>query len=899
MMNGGTCPVKRMVTFSCSGIATLSPFASTVTRYLSTPAGGCHGSVATNCSPWRRSGSTAQSMSVPCLRHSRVPVTPWAARTSTRWSPAPLWVRSKVQVTAWPATRVRPEIGMGGAGPALPRGGEQRQQEREEPQHGGGTHDRSGLGVAFEAPSGAPDGRDRRILSEPPPPDQPRGARARHAGSEFVRRRSGRCYSSTSMTLDPEICWRAWTSRDRRFDGRFFMGVDLDRHLLPARLPGARCPRGATHASTPTPAAAEAAGFRPCLRCRPETAPGSPARHGTSAHRAARAAPDRRGRARRAARVEALADRLGVTSRWLRELFAEHVGASPLEVAMHAPRALRAPAARRDGPAARRHRARATGFGERAPAARRDPAHVPPRAVAAARPRAARARRGALALRVPARAPFDAGAAARVPRARAIPGVEQVDGGDVPAHASSLDGRAARRSRSRRAPRRASACACAGARAAAALPRAGGARDALFDLDADAAAIAAHLVARPAAAPRARRARGARAGRVGPVRAGRARAARPAGLGRGGAHARAAAWCARAASRSRGPTARSRTSSRRPRRSRRPPLESLGPDARARRGAARRSRARSPTARSTWARSAASTTRSRGSPRCRASASGPRSTSRCARSASPTRSRPATSACARRSRAAARCRPSARCSRAPNAGGRGAPTRRSRCGPSRHARRAARRPHPRRTPRRDPTPARRPDDPRPHADRHAASAPVALIAQTDAPRRTRVRRRARARRSALARHLARHLGAVTSCASSPTPPARRRGSRATSPASSPRSTSSRSSCTARRSSARSGTRCARSPPARRGPTRSSRGASASPARGARGRRGERREPGRAVRAVPPRHRRRRHAVGLRRRARAQALAASHEGAAFAAADAQGSLGLDRSGSARV
>ena len=46
------------------------------------------------------------------------------------------------------------------------------------------------------------------------------------------------------MTLDPEICWRAWTSRDRRFDGRFFMAVTSTRIYCrpgcPARTPARR-----------------------------------------------------------------------------------------------------------------------------------------------------------------------------------------------------------------------------------------------------------------------------------------------------------------------------------------------------------------------------------------------------------------------------------------------------------------------------------------------------------------------------------------------------------------------------------------------------------------------------------------------------------------------------------
>ena len=94
----------------------------------------------------------------------------------------------------------------------------------------------------------------------------------------------------------------------------------------------ARAPKDEHIRYFPTAAAAEAAGFRPCLRCRPEASPGTPAWLGTSAvvSRALRliseGALDRGG-------VDALADRLGMTARHLRRLFLQHLGATPLEVA--------------------------------------------------------------------------------------------------------------------------------------------------------------------------------------------------------------------------------------------------------------------------------------------------------------------------------------------------------------------------------------------------------------------------------------------------------------------------------------------------------------------------------------------------------------------------------------
>jgi hypothetical protein len=81
--------------------------------------------------------------------------------------------------------------------------------------------------------------------------------------------------------LDPEVCDRARLARDRAFDGLFFTGVRTTRiYCRPV------CPVRPAHSANVrffgSAAAAERAGFRPCLRCRPETAPGSPAWSGTA-----------------------------------------------------------------------------------------------------------------------------------------------------------------------------------------------------------------------------------------------------------------------------------------------------------------------------------------------------------------------------------------------------------------------------------------------------------------------------------------------------------------------------------------------------------------------------------------------------------------------------------------
>lgn len=124
---------------------------------------------------------------------------------------------------------------------------------------------------------------------------------------------------------------RARLSRDARFDGQFFVGVKTTgiycRPICPANSP-----KRENINFYPTAAAASEAGYRPCLRCRPECAPGTPAWHGTSTtvRRGLRLIA---GGALDDGNVEKLADRLGVTSRHLRRLFNKHLGASPLAVA--------------------------------------------------------------------------------------------------------------------------------------------------------------------------------------------------------------------------------------------------------------------------------------------------------------------------------------------------------------------------------------------------------------------------------------------------------------------------------------------------------------------------------------------------------------------------------------
>ena len=133
------------------------------------------------------------------------------------------------------------------------------------------------------------------------------------------------------MDLEHGACYRAICLRDVRFDGRFFTGVKTTgiycRPICPARTPR---PENVTF--FPTAAAAQEAGFRPCLRCRPETAPDLGAWRGTS-NTVSRALALIELGALDEAPFDTLAGRLGVGERQLRRLFRQHLGASPVAVA--------------------------------------------------------------------------------------------------------------------------------------------------------------------------------------------------------------------------------------------------------------------------------------------------------------------------------------------------------------------------------------------------------------------------------------------------------------------------------------------------------------------------------------------------------------------------------------
>ena len=134
------------------------------------------------------------------------------------------------------------------------------------------------------------------------------------------------------MLLDDETCYRALTARDARFDGVFFVGVRTTgiycRPVCPTRTPGFGSCR-----FFPSAALAEKEGFRPCLRCRPELAPGhAPVDSvGNLARRAA--ARIEAGALNDGGDFEQLAGELRISSRQLRRAIRRELGVTPVELA--------------------------------------------------------------------------------------------------------------------------------------------------------------------------------------------------------------------------------------------------------------------------------------------------------------------------------------------------------------------------------------------------------------------------------------------------------------------------------------------------------------------------------------------------------------------------------------
>jgi AraC family transcriptional regulator, regulatory protein of adaptative response / DNA-3-methyladenine glycosylase II len=304
-----------------------------------------------------------------------------------------------------------------------------------------------------------------------------------------------------AVTLDADSCYRALVARDPRFDGRFFIGVTTTgvycRPICSARTPRReRCTffRGA--------AEAEKAGFRACFRCRPELAPGAapidalPRLVARALARIDEGCLDEGG-------VDQLAGELGVTGRHLRRALEAELGVSPVELAQTRRLAL-AKRLLQDSRLGLAAVAFASGFGSvrrfnaafqerfgRPPSALRRPGGGAAPATERSQADGAGVAITAIDLRLDFREPYDWPALLAFLGARAIPGVEQVDGG-VYRRVVRI-GDAAGLVTVRRDPARPSLRVGVDARLAGVLVPLLARLRALFDLDAEPAAIAAAL----------------------------------------------------------------------------------------------------------------------------------------------------------------------------------------------------------------------------------------------------------------------------------------------------------------------------------------------------------------------------------------------------------------------
>lgn len=230
-----------------------------------------------------------------------------------------------------------------------------------------------------------------------------------------------------ATTLDLRICERARRARDPRFDGLFFIAVTSTRIFCRTVCP-VPAPKAQNVRYYDSAAAAAAAGFRPCLRCRPEAAPGSPLHRAKSDLVAGALRLIEQG-ALDAGSLPALAARVGVGERHLRRVFAQELGASPLEVAAMR-RLLFAKQLLGETQLPMTAVAEAAGYASlrRFNAAFLATYGRAPREIRRGRAAAdADAAPGTLALRLPYRAPYDFEHLLAFYARRTIPGVEVVD----------------------------------------------------------------------------------------------------------------------------------------------------------------------------------------------------------------------------------------------------------------------------------------------------------------------------------------------------------------------------------------------------------------------------------------------------------------------------------------
>jgi AraC family transcriptional regulator of adaptative response / DNA-3-methyladenine glycosylase II len=300
------------------------------------------------------------------------------------------------------------------------------------------------------------------------------------------------------MELDHAANYQVIVQRDARFDGRLFTAVKTTgvycRPVCPARTP-----RSENVVFYPSAAAAQKAGYRPCLRCRPETAPDLGAWRGTS-NTVSRAMALIELGAMDNGDVDALAGRLGVGERQLRRLFRQHLGASPVAVAQTR-RVLLARQLIAETRLSMGEVAFAAGFASirRFNETFQALYGRPPGALRRASGEDASAGGGAITLRLAYRPPYDWASMLGFLRARAIAGVEAVDG-DAWRRTFTVAG-AVGWVEVRPAAHGDALSATIEASNLAAIPEIVARLRRLFDLASDPVAIGAHLAADPTLAP--------------------------------------------------------------------------------------------------------------------------------------------------------------------------------------------------------------------------------------------------------------------------------------------------------------------------------------------------------------------------------------------------------------
>ncbi|WP_239027194.1 DNA-3-methyladenine glycosylase 2 family protein [Ramlibacter algicola] len=234
---------------------------------------------------------------------------------------------------------------------------------------------------------------------------------------------------SDTEALQPDACYLALKARDARFDGFFFTGV-TSTGIYCRPVCRVRTPKRENCRFFPSAAQAERAGFRPCLRCRPELAPHAPRwsiQDATEllAQQAARLLDEPEAWPDATPTVEQLARRLGVSGRHLRRLFEARLGVSPLQY-LQTRRLLTAKQLLADTDLPITQVALASGF---ASLRRFNAAFVQHYGLSPSGVRREGGRRGGGALvRLAYRPPYDVDAMLGFFRARAIDGVELVEG---------------------------------------------------------------------------------------------------------------------------------------------------------------------------------------------------------------------------------------------------------------------------------------------------------------------------------------------------------------------------------------------------------------------------------------------------------------------------------------